>query len=266
MRVLVKGAGDLATGVAYVLHQVGYQVVMTEIEAPTVIRRSVSFAECMFEDKVEVEGVLAEKASPDQIEDVWQRGNLPVIDDPQADIVKSLKPDVLVDAILAKKNLGTRLEDAPIVIGLGPGFEAKKDVHVVVETMRGHELGRLYFEGKALANTGTPGDIGGKAASRVLRSPAEGTMLEKAEIGDQVKERQVVAVVEGQAVRAPFDGVLRGLLRTGLPVFKGMKIGDVDPRDVQDNCFTISDKARALGGATLRAILEVEKRRKAGQA
>lgn len=256
MKVVVKGAGDLATGVAYVLKRAGFDVLMTEIAKPTVIRRTVSFADCMYKDEAVVENMSAKRADRDNYLDVLAEGKIPVLADPGAEIIKEFKPEVVVDAILAKKNLGTLKEDANLVIGLGPGFTAGKDVHVVIETMRGHDLGRIILHGEALPNTNTPGIIGGRSEDRVLRAPANGVFKEIVAIGDYVKEHEVVASVDGVEIEAPFDGVVRGLLKTGLVAFPGMKVGDVDPRPVQKNCFSISDKARALGGATLLAIME----------
>jgi len=256
MKVVVKGAGDLATGVAYVLKRAGFEVVMTEIEEPTVIRRTVSFADCMYGDEAVVEGMSARKADFSNYREVLAAGKIPVLADPDAKIIGDFEPRVVVDAILAKKNLGTNKDDAELVIGLGPGFSAGDDVHVVIETMRGHDLGRIILEGEALPNTNTPGIIGGRSADRVLRAPRHGIFKEIVQIGDYVKEHQLVAEVDGEEIKAPFDGVVRGLLKTGLAVFPGMKVGDVDPRPVQKNCYSVSDKARALGGATLLAIIE----------
>lgn len=256
MKIVVKGAGDLATGVAYVLKRAGFQVVMTEMEEPTVIRRTVSFADCMYKDEAVVENIVAKKADQSNYKEMLAEGIIPVLADPEAKIIQDFQPRVVVDAILAKKNLGTDRADAELVIGLGPGFTAGKDVHVVIETMRGHDLGRIILEGEALPNTNTPGIIGGRSADRVLRAPADGLFKEIVQIGDYVKEHELLAEVEGKAIKAPFDGVVRGLLKSGLAVFPGMKVGDVDPRPVQKNCYSISDKARALGGATLLAIVE----------
>lgn len=256
MRVLIRGAGDLASGVAHVLVQAGMEVLMTEVAQPTVIRRPVSFAECMFEETVEVEGIRARKAGEKTWEALLAAGEIPVLDDPEARIRESFAPAVLVDAILAKKNTGITDQDAPLVIGLGPGFWAGRDVHLVIETQRGHDLGRIIRQGPALPNTGIPGTVEGRGAERVLRAPAEGIFREEAAIGDRVRAGQTLARVGDALVPAPFDGVLRGLLHSGLAVFPGMKVGDVDPRPEPRYCFTISDKARALGGSVLCAILQ----------
>jgi xanthine dehydrogenase accessory factor len=251
---LIKGAGDLATGVALRLFASGFAVVMTEIERPTVVRRSVAFAEAVYEGRAvveEVEGVRVEAA--DQIAAVLAGGAIPVMVDPTAALRRELEPVVLVDAIVAKRNLGTRIDDAPAVIALGPGFVAGRDVHAVIETKRGHSLGSVIYEGTALPNTGVPGDVGGFSEERVLRSPGEGVFGAEREIGDRVGRDEVVGHVGDLPVRSRLDGVLRGVLRSGLEVSSGVKLGDVDPRAQPDHCFTVSDKALAIGGGVLEA-------------
>jgi xanthine dehydrogenase accessory factor len=251
---LIKGAGDLATGVALRLFASGFAVVMTEIERPTVVRRSVAFAEAVYEGRAvveEVEGVRVEAA--DQIAAVLAGGAIPVMVDPTAALRRELEPVVLVDAIVAKRNLGTRIDDAPAVIALGPGFVAGRDVHAVIETKRGHSLGSVIYEGTALPNTGVPGDVGGFSEERVLRSPGEGVFGAEREIGDRVGRDEVVGHVGHLPVRSRLDGVLRGVLRSGLEVSSGVKLGDVDPRAQPDHCFTVSDKALAIGGGVLEA-------------
>lgn len=254
--VVVKGAGDLATGVAYRLYRSGFTVVMTEISEPSVVRRTVSFAEAVFDGEIVVEGVTARRVEGvEEVRRAIQDGVIPVVIDPEAKIVSELRPTVLVDAIIAKRNVGTRRSDAPIVIGLGPGFVAGEDVHAVVETNRGHYLGRVLLTGAAEPNTGIPGPVGGYTTERLLRAPVEGVLTPVRTIGDQVTEGEVVARVGDEPVRAGVTGVLRGLVREGLHVTKGMKIGDVDPRAARDHCFTISDKALSVGGGVLEAIL-----------
>jgi xanthine dehydrogenase accessory factor len=255
---VVKGAGDLATGVAYRLHRIGFDVIMTEIAAPTVVRRTVAFAEAVFDGEATVEGmtaVLVESAGAAL--QACAEGRLAVIVDPQATVVASLGPSLLVDAVVAKRNLGTRRDQAPAVVALGPGFTAgtgpEADVHAVVETMRGHTLGRVVWEGSALPNTGTPGDVGGHTAARVLRAPYAGPFAAERSIGDTVAAGEVVARVGSVAVRAEIAGVLRGLIRDGLRVNTGAKVGDVDPRASRDHCYTISDKALAVAGGVLEA-------------
>lgn len=252
----MRGAGDLATGIAHRLHKSGFKVLMLEIEKPLVIRRTVAFASAIFEDEYTVEGVKAVKAkNPHDIHLIWSQDLIPVFIDPEAKILPFVKPGILVDAILAKKNLGTNRNMAPITIGLGPGFNAGVDVDVVIETNRGHNLGKLIFDGYAEENTGIPGQVMGYAKERVLYSPAEGVIYNLLGIGEKVKKSQVISYVGDDPVIAPIDGVLRGLIRDGMKVSAGLKIGDIDPRGIKEHCYTISDKARALGGSVLEAIL-----------
>ena len=254
--VVVKGAGDLASGVAYRLRQSGFMVVMTEIAQPTVVRRGVSFAQAVFDGATVVEGVCARLlATADEALAVARTREIVVLIDPHAHVVAQLRPGVLIDAIIAKRNTGTRIDDAPVVIGLGPGFRAGVDVHAVVETNRGHRLGRVIVHGEAERDTGVPAPVGGHGAERVLRAPAHGSFTGVAAIGDRVATDEVLGYVAGEPVRSPFDGCLRGLIQTGVAVQKGMKIGDVDPRATREHCFTISDKALAIGGGVLEAVL-----------
>nr|WP_073089938.1 selenium-dependent molybdenum cofactor biosynthesis protein YqeB [Thermosyntropha lipolytica] len=255
-KVVIRGAGDLATGIACRLHRSGFKVLMLELEKPLVIRRTVAFASAVWEKEYTVEGIKAVKA--EQIEDIyhiWEKEVIPVMVDPEARILNFIKPGILVDAILAKKNLGTSRKMAPITIGLGPGFEAGVDVDVVIETKRGHNLGRLIFQGRAEENTGIPGEVMGYARERVLYAPADGVIHNILDIGEKVQKGQTIAYVDKEPVIASIDGVLRGLIRNETQVSKGLKIGDIDPRGVKEYCFTISDKARALGGSVLEAIL-----------
>lgn len=254
--VLIKGAGEMATGVAHRLFRSGFRLCLTEIAEPLAVRRAVSFCEAVFEKEKEVEGVRARLVgTEEEVRRAWIRGRLPLIVDPEAKIRERIKPDVVVDAILAKENLGTRTGDAPLVIGLGPGFRAGQDVHAVIETNRGHNLGRVVEKGEAEANSGVPGNIAGYTWERVLRAPAAGVFRTKREIGDAVQAGETVAAVDGVPVKAGISGVLRGILRDGLRVKEQMKAGDVDPRGTRENCFTISDKARAIAGGVLEAIL-----------
>lgn len=254
--VLIKGAGDLASGVAYRLFRVGFPLVMTELPQPTVVRRAVAFAQAVYDGQTCVEGIPARLAAcPDEALALARDGRIAVLVDPEARAVAALRPRVVVDAIMAKRNLGTRLTDAPLVIGLGPGFRAGVDVHAVIETNRGHWLGRVLLRGEAEPNTGVPAPVAGRGAERVLRAPADGLFVGLRAIGDTVAEGDVLGHVGGVAVVAPFDGCLRGLLQSGVPVHRGMKIGDVDPRATREHCFTISDKALAIGGGVLEAVL-----------
>ncbi len=256
IRVLIKGGGDLGTGVAWRLARAGFRVCITEAPYPTSIRREVSFSEAIYDGMKEVEGITAYRVSEvSEFRNVWERGGIPVIADPSGSTVKILNPEVVVDAIMAKRNTGTAINDAPVVIALGPGFRAGKDVHAVIETNRGHNLGRVILEGSAEENTGIPGNIGGYTVERVLRAPADGIFRSERKIGDHVKKGDVVGRVSGIDVVSEIDGVLRGLIRPGIRVRRGMKIGDVDPRGNREYCFTISDKSRAVAGGVLEAVM-----------
>ena len=255
MKALIRGAGDCATGVALSLHHAGFAIVMTEQPEPTVIRRTVSFAEAVFQGGQTVEGAVAELSKGEGIAGVLARGRIAVVVDPESEIRKSFAPDVVVDAILAKKNLGTTTSFAPVVIGLGPGFTAGADVHAVIETMRGHELGRILYEGSAQPDTGVPGEIQGRTSERVLKAPCPGRVLLLKRIGDLVRKGETVMTVGGVPVPAPLDGCVRGLIHEGLHVSAGLKIGDIDPRGQDSYTATISDKARTLGRAALEAVL-----------
>lgn len=260
MMILIKGAGDLATGIAYRLKKSGFDIVMTEIDKPTTVRRTVAFSQAVFDNEIVIEGIKGVKVN--NINEIYKeiykeinQGNIPIIIDEKAEIIKELRPDVVVDAIIAKKNLGTSIDDAPIVIGVGPGFEAKVDCHLVVETKRGHYLGKVIEEGSAIPNTGVPGNIGGYTKERIIRASSNGKIKPVVSIGDFVKKGDVVAYVDGVEVLAQIDGIVRGMLQEGIEVFKGMKSGDIDPRCEKDHCFTISDKARSIGGGVLEAIM-----------
>lgn len=256
MLILVKGAGDLATGTAVRLYRAGFQVVMTDIAQPAAVRRTVAFSQCIYDGQTTVEGITARKAeNRDQVRDILAAGEIPVLVDPQAAILAQLPFMVVVDAILAKKNLGTTISDAPIVLALGPGFTAGTDCHGVIETKRGHDLGRLILEGSAIPNTGVPGDVGGYTKERIIRAPADGPFEPVAQIGQQVNLGDVVAKVNGIPVTAQLTGIVRGMLPAGIPVTAGMKSGDIDPRCEVRHCFTVSDKARAIGGGVLEGIL-----------
>lgn len=254
--VLIKGAGDLATGVAWRLRRCGFMVVMTEISEPTTVRRNAAFSEAVYEGMVTVEGITAQLLEiPAQIYASLNYKLIPVVIDPLSSIIKELKPEIVIDAIIAKKNIGTKIDDAPLVIGLGPGFEAGTDVDLVIETNRGHNLGRVISKGCAEPNTGVPGIVNGRGVERVLRSPADGRMMPYCEIGDYIESGDVIAKVEGIPVLAPFSGTIRGLLREYSNVFRGMKIGDIDPRYCPEQCSKISEKALAIAGGALEAIV-----------
>jgi xanthine dehydrogenase accessory factor len=255
--VLIRGAGEMASGVAHRLHQSHFKVCMLEISHPVAVRREVSFCESIYEGEKEVEGVRSKFISkPEEIHSVWKDGKIPILVDPDGEKTRRfIKPDVLVDAIMAKKNLGTHIKKAPLVIGLGPGFYAGKDVHIVIETNRGHDLGRLILKGAAEPDTGIPGNIGGYTVERLLRTMKKGVFHPQKWIGDRVNKGSVVAVVDDFPVMAKISGFVRGLIREGVEVGKGMKVGDIDPRGRREFCFTISDKARSIGGGVLEAIL-----------
>lgn len=258
MLVLIRGAGDIATGIALRLHRSGLQVVMTDLPRPTAIRRTVCFSPAITDGETTVEGVRAVYV-PDTAaaKKYLSQGAVPVLADPELACRDALHPDALVDAILAKRNLGTRMTDAPVVVGVGPGFTAGEDCHAVVETMRGHTLGRVIYRGSALPNTNIPGLIGGYAGERVLRAPADGIFTQLLDIGAEVKAGDIAGTVDGEPMRCTIDGVLRGILPSGTPVHKGMKSGDVDPRCQPEYCTTASDKALAVGGGALEAILHL---------
>jgi xanthine dehydrogenase accessory factor len=253
--VIIRGGGDLATGVAVRLFQAGFPVIILEVDHPTVIRLPVSFARAVYEGKAIVEGVEAILISSwGKAKDTIKQGNIPVLVDLEGYYIKKFSPAVLVDAILAKRNLGTKIDQASLVIGLGPGFTVGEDVDVVVETMRGHNLGRVYYQGQAAADTGVPGEVGGESKRRLLRAPADGKIIPLHKIGDLLQAGEVIAEVEGVPLKAEISGVLRGLIYPESQVTKGTKVGDIDPRGIKEYCFNVSDKARSIGGAVLEAI------------
>lgn len=263
MKVLIKGAGDLATGIAVRLFRAGCDVLMTEAATPTTVRRSVAFSRAVYEKDALVEEVKAVliKGS-NEIDSIQKDGMIPVIVDETASVREVYRPQVVVDAIIAKVNIGTSIMDAPMVIGVGPGFEAGKDCHAVVETKRGHYLGNVIWEGCAIPNTGVPGDIGGFTTERIIRASADGYFEPVAEIGEVVKNKQVVALSGGEPVYAQMSGIIRGMLQSGVMVRKGMKAGDIDARCDKKHCYTISDKARAIGGGVLEAVDAYERKRR----
>ena len=251
--VLLRGGGDLASGVALRLYRAGIQVVITELPQPLAVRRAVSFGEAVYEGVHTVEGVTARRVEPSQILASLAVSEIPVLVDPHADILLStLNVPVVIDARLLKTPPAPLPRNVPLHIGLGPGFQAGVNCHAVIETRRSHTLGRVYWQGASQPDSGQPeGD-----SRRVLRAPANGVLTAKAQIGDHLEEGQVVAVMNDQTpVRSPLQGVLRGLIREGIPVTKGLKIGDVDPRNDPSACYLVSDKALAIGGAVLEAIL-----------
>jgi len=257
LKIIIRGAGEMATGTAVRLHRSGFRkILMTEIERPLAVRRLVSFCEAVYDGACQVEGVAAARIDkPSDAPRVWENRDIPVAVDPENAAKNVIKPDVLIDATLAKRNLGTSILDASLVIALGPGFVAGEDVHWVVETNRGHNLGRLILKGAADPDTGVPGDIGGETIRRVIRAPAEGVFEPSRDIGAIVEDGQNVGHVGASQVKAGLAGVLRGLIRPHTYVTQGLKIGDVDPRGNLTYCSTISEKARAIAGTVLEAIL-----------
>ena len=268
--IICRGGGDLATGIVHRLFRAGFPVLVLETDSPAAIRRQVSFSEAVYDGTATVEGVMAERiASADRasVDHVLEEGRVPLLVDPEGSSIPLLKPDIVVDAILAKKNLGTVKEMAPLVIGVGPGFTAGEDVDLVVESMRGHNLARIFTTGSALPNTGIPGNIGGFTKERVLHAEAAGYMKNIRQIGDIVEKGEEIAriyekmtedgIFSGSyvSVEASISGIIRGLIREGYHFQKGFKIADIDPRESElANCFTISDKARSIGGSVLEAV------------
>ena len=247
--IIIRGAGDIATGTIHRLFCAGFPVLVLETDHPSAIRRKVAFSEAVYDGTATVEGVTAVRiSSADQAEETLLQGKVPLLVDPKGESIRTMKPEALVDAILAKKNLGTTMDMAELTIALGPGFEAGKDVHYVIETMRGHDLGRIISEGFALPNTGIPGVIGGYGAERVIHSPAAGVFRGMRDIADEVEAGEKIGNVmieDGEVpVCTQIAGILRGIIRDGYPVSKGFKLADVDPRlEERKNCFTISDSS-----------------------
>ena len=254
--IVIKGAGEMASGIAHRLFKSGLtNICMTEIERPAAVRRSVAFCEAVYLASVEIEGVRASLVRDlPHLKDAWRQRRLGVLVDPEWRIVADLRPDIVIDAIMAKRNLGTNREEAPLVVAVGPGFLAPRDVHAVVESNRGHNLGRVILSGAAEPHTGVPGSVAGYTTERVLRSPRQGAVRHLKSIGDAVKKGDVVLYVDDAPVPASIDGIVRGLIRE-IPVSKGRKLGDIDPRGNVALCYTISDKARAIAGGVLEAVV-----------
>ncbi|MGQ9490204.1 MAG: selenium-dependent molybdenum cofactor biosynthesis protein YqeB [Anaerolineae bacterium] len=256
IRIVIKGAGDLATGVAFRLWRAGFPVVMTELAQPLAIRLGAVFAQAVYAGKVNLEGIEARRVdNPAQVEAALEAEVIPLLVDATPETIAALRPEVIVDGIMAKRNTGTRITDAPLVIALGPGFVAGRDVHAVIETSRGHYLGRVLWEGATQANTGVPGEIGGQSHKRVVYPPCAGIFRAALAIGDLVNEGDMLGSVDDTPVLARTSGVVRGLLHDGLPVTPAIKVADVDPRGVVAHCFSVSDKSLAIGGGVLEAIM-----------
>ena len=282
---LIRGGGDLGTGVALRLHRAGWRVIITELAQPLVIRRTVAFASAIYDGSIEVEGTVGRRVSPDQLAASWASGEIPVIVDPDRTRTAQCNPIAVIDAIMAKSNTGTQIDAAPIVVALGPGFTAGVDCHAVIETQRGHHLGRVYYWGAAQPDSGTPGNVGGQDAQRVVRAPVDGIFHAQHKIGDRLKAGEVIGRVvtidepltdsaagrpaaidrnasppPGIAVTTKIDGILRGVLRDGRKIAAHTKIADVDPRGEEEYCFTVSDKSWAVGGGALEAVLYLMQR------
>lgn len=261
--VVVRGGGDIASGAIQKLYRSGFKVLVLETETPSAIRRKVAFCEAVYEKEIEIEGIKARLVDNDEeIQDCWDSDIVPVMIDSRGKVIERLKPLAVVDGILAKQNFGTKRSMAPITIALGPGFSAPEDVDIVIETMRGHNLGRIIEEGRASENTGVPGIIAGVGIERVIYSDYSGVITNIEKIGNVVEKGDVIAVVGDNEIYASISGVLRGIIRDGYKVKKGLKIADIDPRiSEKDNCFTISDKARNIGGAVLESVLYLKKKK-----
>ena len=256
LKVLVRGGGEMASGIAYRLHRCHMKVVITEVAAPTTVRRTVAFGEAVYRGRQTIEGVEAVRV--DSVADadaVWEKGAIPLFVDPEAGVREALHPEVVVDAIMAKKATATEKSHAPLVIGVGPGFVVGVHAHAVVESNRGHNLGRVLWQGEAERDTGVPAPVSGYTEKRVLRAPQRGLFRALREIGDAVRAGEVVAEVDGRPLRAEIGGVVRGLLKDGIAVEEGIKAGDIDPRGEAGYCYSISDKARAIAGGVLEVIL-----------
>ena len=254
--VIVRGGGDLASGTINRLHNMGFKVLVLEIEKPNFIRRKVCYGQAVYEKEFLLEGIVSKRADNlDEIKNIWADGRIPVYIDSQIEIVSNIKPIAVIDAIIAKKNLGMRKGIAPITIALGPGFEAGKDVDAVIETQRGHNLGRIIFEGFAAENTGVPGIIKGYGKERVIHAPASGKLKIVHDIGSIVQKDEIIAYIDSVPVYASLTGLIRGMIREGSIVEKGLKISDIDPREEElKNCYTISDKARTISGGVAEAL------------
>ena len=257
--ITIKSGGEMASAVAWRLHHARlHRIVILETKHPLAVRRTVSFCEAVHDGSCMVEDVRGVRVDgPEGIEAAWAAGDIPVLVDPAWESLRVIRPDALVDAIIAKRNLGTSMHDAPLVVGLGPGFEAGKDAHLVVETNRGHDLGRIIAAGCAAPNTGIPGTIGGFSKERVLRAPVPGKLIWDCRLGDLVAKGQILGRVDGEAVTAEIAGLLRGQIRPNGHVPQGLKLGDIDPRGDASYLHTISDKGRALGGAVLECVMRI---------
>lgn len=252
--VLMRGGGDIASGAVYRLRRAGYPIVISEIAIPTMIRREVCYGNAVHRGEMILERFVARHVSLNEVKDTLAQEIIPVVTSSYEELLDTLKPEIVVDAILSKKNLGTKRDDAELVIGVGPGFTAGEDVDVVIETMRGHSLGRCIYDGPAQPNTGIPGNVGGYTHERVIHSPKAGLFTAKRHIGDSVQANEVIGYVDEEPVRAKITGILRGILKSGLIVSDHFKLADVDARCEESHCYSISDKSLAVGGGVLEAV------------
>ena len=260
-KIIVRGGGDLATGVIHRLWSAGFKVLVLECAQPAAIRRQVALSEAVYQGEATVEGMTGVLiTSLQEAQNVWQQGKVPVLVDATAACVKDFQPDILIDAIIAKRNLGTSMNMAKLIVALGPGFTAGEDVDVIVETKRGHNLGRIIRSGSAAPNSGVPGNIAGFSKERVLHAECAGVLHIVRDIGSVVKKGELIAQIETAdgrlvPVLATLTGIIRGMIREGFAVTKGFKIADIDPRQEElANCFTISDKARCIAGSVLELV------------
>jgi xanthine dehydrogenase accessory factor len=256
LKILIRGGGEMASGIAHRLHQSRMKVLITEVATPTAVRRTLAFAEAVYLGSQTVENVRAVLIrDAGEVKLAWQHGHIPLLVDPDARIRELMAPDVLIDAIMAKKNTTTRISDAPLVIGIGPGFVAGNNAHAIVESNRGYNLGRVIWDGAAEPDTGIPAPVSGYTEARVFRAPRSGCFTGFREIGDHVESGECVAEVDGARITAQISGMIRGMLRSGIPISAGVKVGDIDPRGQREYCYSISDKSRAIAGGVLEAIL-----------
>ena len=256
LNVLIRGAGEVASAVAHKLARSNFKVCLTEISKPIAVSRGVAFCEAIYDGDKEVGGVVAKLvSSPDKISEVWQEGKLPILIDAEAKVKEALNPDILIDAIMAKKNLGTNITDAPLVIGLGPGFQVGRDVHIIVETNNSESLGKVLLSGEAEPNTGIPLEVAGLTEERVLRPPVKGIFHPTKKMGDMVATGDIVGWVGNSPVKAKIDGVLRALIQGDIEVDEKTKLGEVDPRGDVELCYAIRPRMRTIAGGVLEAIL-----------
>ena len=254
--IIIKSGGEMASGIAVRLFRAGFRnLLMLETSRPLAVRRAVAFCEAVYDGEQRVEGIIARRADrPEAIRELWRNGMLAVAVDPEWTLLPLLQPEMTIDAVLAKRNIGTAMTEAPLVVALGPGFTAGVDAHYVIETNRGHDLGRVYAGGSAQPDTGIPGDIGGYTRERVVRAPIDGVVEDCRDIGSLIRAGETVCTVGGVPAVAAIDGIVRGCIRPGTMARAGLKLGDIDPRGIPEHCRTVSEKARALGGAVLEIL------------